>query len=404
MKQSIKDKTYMEPGDINTKNKFFENPAVFTAMKCAAIGAALVATAASGGVTVATATTIAGIAVGAAIVAPAAHALEESSFAKEKPVLQKACKFVRVACETSLAIGAGLAANPYLLGISAGGFFVAKACQKGAEYKIGDNKDDHPHYTTVKNLGSGIASVCAPLALGSALSLASGLGNIFSSAATPTFAEGGKNVAARTGSALFAASTAAFSGACYLASDSLDNLGFKKAASATRLLGNASLAAAAVSASVTAGFAVGEEIYHPSVDATTHVGSASTAVGGLVAGVGVGAATAGIAAATGFRINKLFGNIVQKDIKNVKELFATTKGEAIGKTNTTAVINDTHTKDGAKGKRDTIDSSNTPHTEDRKKSDATVDSNIPSRSPRSSSVSQFGKSKFDSNKDIGISR
>ena len=391
----------MEPGDINTKNKFFENPALGTAMKCVVIGTTLVAAAAlTPGVAVGTAMAVGGIAIGAAIVAPTAHALEENSFVKEKPVLQKACKFVRVACETSLAIGAGLVYSPHFLIGSAACFVTAKTVQKIAEYKISNNNDgDNNRYTMAKNFASGIASACVPLTLGSAFPGASELGNIYS----PTF-EGGKNVFARTGSALFAASTAAFSGACYLASDSLDNLGFKKAASATRLLGNASLAAAAVSASVTAGFAVGEEIYHPSVDATTHVGSASTAVGGLVAGVGVGAATAGIAAATGFRINKLFGNIVQKDIKNVKELFATTKGEAIGKTNTTAVINDTHTKDGAKGKRDTIDSSNTPHTEDRKKSDATVDSNIPSRSPRSSSVSQFGKSKFDSNKDIGISR
>ena len=192
---------------LSTINKYLEeHPAVCTAMKCAAIGAALVATAAVGGVTVATATAIAGIAVGAAIVAPAAHALEGSDFLKRKPVLQKACKFVRVACETSLAIGAGLAASPHLLGISAAGFVVAKAVQKGVEYKIGGNKDGHPYLTMGKNLGSGIASVCAPLALGSALSLASGLGNIFSSATTPTFAEGGKNVVARTGSALFAAS------------------------------------------------------------------------------------------------------------------------------------------------------------------------------------------------------
>jgi len=353
MKQSIKDKTYMEPGDINTKNKFFENPAVFTAMKCAAIGAALVATAASGGVTVATATTIAGIAVGAAIVAPAAHALEESSFAKEKPVLQKACKFVRVACETSLAIGAGLAANPYLLGISAGGFFVAKACQKGAEYKIGDNKDDHPHYTTVKNLGSGIASVCAPLALGSALSLASGLGNIFSSAATPTFAEGGKNVAARTGSALFAASTAAFSGACYVSSASLDNAGFKKAASATRVIGHVALAATAVLASVTAGFAVGEEIYSLAYD------SPAAAVAGLVTGVGVGASIAGIAAAAGVLVADTYcKDTVTKDMSNAIEIFTT------------------------KGKTDTIVVNKTPPTKEIDAAKTTGASNIPSGSPR----------------------
>ncbi len=378
----------MEPTTIN---KFPEDyPALGTAMKCVVIGTTLVAAAAlTSGVTVGTAMAVGGIAIGATIVATAAHALEESSFVKENPVLQKACKFVRVACETSLAIGAGLVASPYLLGISAIGFVAAKAVQKIAEYA---------NISMVKNFASGIASACVPLTLGSAFPGASELGNIFS----PTF-EGGKNVAARTGSALFAASTAAFSGVCYLASHSLDNLGFKKAAYATRLLGNASLVAAAVSASVTAGFAVGEAIYHPSVDTTTHVGSTPTAVRGLVAGVGVGAATAGIAAATGFGINMLFGNIVQKDIKNVKELFATTKGEAKEKTNTTAVINDTNNTYGAKGKTDTIiNASNTAHTEDRKKSDATDDSNIPSRSPRPSSVSQFGKSKFDINRGIGF--
>tara|TARA_B110000259_G_C14023265_1_gene403787 strand:+ start:406 stop:1557 length:1152 start_codon:yes stop_codon:yes gene_type:complete len=371
---------------LSTINKYLEeHPAVCTAMKCAAIGAALVATAAVGGVTVATATAIAGIAVGAAIVAPAAHALEGSDFLKRKPVLQKACKFVRVACETSLAIGAGLAASPHLLGISAAGFVVAKAVQKGVEYKIGGNKDGHPYLTMGKNLGSGIASVCAPLALGSALSFASGLGNIFSSATTPTFAEGGKNVVARTGSALFAASTAAFSGACYLASASLDNLGFKKAASATRVIGHASLAAAAVSASVAAGFAVGEAIYHPSVDDATNVGSASAAVGGLVTGVGVGAGIAGIAAGTGvFVANKYCKDTVTKDMNNAKEIFTT------------------------KGKADPIVANKIPPTKDKtEKTDATNTigaSKIPSGSPRSSSASQFGKLKFNGNKGIGFNR
>jgi hypothetical protein len=353
----------MAQSTINTFLKKY--PALGTAMKCSAIGTVLVATVASGGIiptitggaAVTAAMVIGGIAVGAPIVATAAHALEESSFAEKKPVLQKACKFVRVACETSLAIGAGLVASPYLLGISAVGFVAAKAVQKGAEYKISNNNDgDNNRYTMAKNLGSGIASVCAPLALGSALSLAAPLGNIFSSAATPTFAEGGNNVVARTGSALFAASTAAFSGACYVSSASLDNAGFKKAASATRVIGHVALAATAVLASVTAGFAVGEAIYHPSIDDVTRVGSASAAVGGLVAGVGVGATTAGIAAATGVLVaNKCCNDIkndIKNDINNFKEL-----------------MDNTTTKDEAKGKTDTIKTID--------------DSEIPSRSPRS---------------------
>ena len=349
MKQSIKDKTYMEPGDINTKNKFFENPAVFTAMKCAAIGAALVATAASGGVTVATATTIAGIAVGAAIVAPAAHALEESSFAKEKPVLQKACKFVRVACETSLAIGAGLVYSPHFLIGSAACFVTAKTVQKIAEYKISNNNDgDNNRYTMAKNFASGIASACVPLTLGSAFPGASELGNIYS----PTF-EGGKNVFARTGSALFAASTAAFSGACYVSSASLDNAGFKKAASATRVIGHVALAATAVLASVTAGFAVGEEIYSLAYD------SPAAAVAGLVTGVGVGASIAGIAAAAGVLVADTYcKDTVTKDMSNAIEIFTT------------------------KGKTDTIVVNKTPPTKEIDAAKTTGASNIPSGSPR----------------------
>lgn len=355
-----------------TINKFLEDyPALGTATKGVVICAVLVAAAAlTTGVAVGTAVAVGGIAVGAPIVAIAAHALEESSFAEKKPVLQKACKFVRVACETSLAIAAGLVASPYLLGISAGVFVAAKAMQKVAEYNINNNVGgDNNSYTMAKNLGSGIASVCAPLALGSALSLASPLGNIFSSATTPTFAEGGKNVVARTGSALFAASTAAFSGACYVSSASLDNAGFKKAASAIRLIGNASLAAAAVSASVAAGFAVGGEIYG------TSVGSASAAVGGLVAGVATAAVTAIVAGVGGFFGNRFCGNIVQEDIENVMG---------------------NNTKDEARVVKKTIGASQNSYTED----EAKVDSNIPSRSPRPSSASQFGNLKFNDNKDI----
>jgi len=356
----------------STIDKFLTKyPALGTAMKCSAIGTVLVATVASGGIiptitggaAVTAAMVIGGIAVGAPIVATAAHALEESSFAEKKPVLQKACKFVRVACETSLAIGAGLVASPYLLGISAVGFVAAKAVQKGAEYKISNNNDgDNNRYTMAKNLGSGIASVCAPLALGSALSLAAPLGNIFSSATTPTFAEGGKNVVARTGSALFAASTAAFSGACYVSSASLDNAGFKKAASATRLIGNASLAATAVLASVTAGFAVGEAIYHPSVDTITQIGTPLAAVRGLVAGVAAGAVTAGIAVAGFFGVNNyLCGNIVQEDIKSV--IGKNIKDESRGGLKTAATSQTPHIKDEAKGRTDiakTTGASNTP--------------------------------------------
>lgn len=385
-----------------TINKFLEDyPALGTGMKGVVICAVLVAAAAvTSGVAVGTAVAVAGIAVGAPIVATAAHALEESSFAKKKPVLQKACKFVRVACETSLAIGAGLVASPYLLGISAGVFVAAKAMQKRAEYNISNNVGgDNSISTMAKNLGSGIASVCAPLALGSAFSLAAELGNIFSSAATPDIVDKGKIVVARTGSALFAASTAAFSGVCYLSSASLGNAGFKKAASAISLIGHVALAAAAVSASVTAGFAVSQEIYHPSVDDVTGVGSASAAVGGLVAGVATAAVSASVAVGGFFGLNNFCGNIVQKDIENV--MGNNTKDKDRGVEETIGASQISHTK---KDRTDTLGASNTQHIKDRKKSDDKVDSNIPSRSPRPSSASQFGNLKFNDNKDIQVRR